>query len=445
METRTHPARRTLQGAFLVTLAALVAACSEPPRRPNVLILSIDTLRADHLGCYGYERPTSPRIDDFAAGAILFEEAHTTAPWTLPALASLHTGLTSSAHGCDRIETRLDTEYVTLAEHLRDAGWDTALVACHVFLGSGYGLQQGFTHVDQHLITTAAELDQSVTSPGMTERGLRFLEAKAGAADGVPWLLWLHYFDPHADYLVHEGFHEPFGTAREIDCYDGEIAFTDHHIGRVLAALDALGLQQDTIVILVADHGEEFGEHGDFRHGTNLYQEVMRVPLILRAPGLGPARIAEPVGITDVLPTLLELCGVPARRPMEGQSLLPLVRGEAGAPRELLLEVRWRDGQDLRGLRHGAWKYCEYRQRGQGPDLLFDLAHDPRERHDRNRDDRAWTEAQRLVLDHALDRARALSFDYPRPQVAAPSPADAGQLERLGYVGDDGRATEAPR
>lgn len=429
-----------------LALLATLVACGAEPKPPNVLIVSIDTLRADHLGCYGYPRATSPEIDAFAAGSVVFEQAHSSAPWTLPALASIHTGLFTATHGCDRIETRLDPEFETLAEILRNAGWDTAIVACHVFLGGAYGLQQGFTHVDEDMIAMAGDLDTSISSPGMTDRGFRFLESKARAADGVPWMLWLHYFDPHAEYLVHPGVSEPFGTVTELDRYDGEIAFTDRHVGRLLRGLSDLGLADETIVVLVADHGEEFGDHGDYRHGTNLYQEVIRVPLIIRAPGLPPGRVRDTVGSVDVFPTLLELCGVKSERRTAGHSLLPLTRGERMDPRELLLEVRWRDGQDLRGVRAEDWKYCEYRLRGVGSDLLYDLASDPLERVNLEPEDHEAAATMRARLARVQERALEEARAYPTPIRNAPAPADLEHLQNIGYVGEDGRAAdEAPK
>jgi arylsulfatase A-like enzyme len=253
-----------LRALQVLSICALCIAlsCTPKAKRPNVLFISIDTLRADHLGTYGYARGTSPRIDAFAKTACVFESAQSSASWTLPSIASLMTSLYSTTHGCWKIESRLEPEYTTFAEVLRDSGYDTAMAVPHLFLSAQYGLQQGFTHVDDTLIRTGADSDQAISSPGITERGLAFIEEKAKVNDGVPWFLWLHYFDPHDAYLPHAGFSERFGTEKEIDLYDGEIAFTDDHVGRVIERIDALNLAPDTIVVIVADHGEEFGEHG---------------------------------------------------------------------------------------------------------------------------------------------------------------------------------------
>jgi arylsulfatase A-like enzyme len=366
----------------------------------------------------------------------VFENAQSTSSWTLPSFASLMTSLYSTTHGCWKVESRLEPEYVTLAERLRDAGWDTAMVVPHLFLSAQYGLQQGFTHVDDTMIRTAADSDQAISSPGVTERGLRFLERKAAVADGVPWMLWLHYFDPHDVYQPHAGISERFGTEKEIDLYDGEIAFTDAHVARVLARLDELGLAQDTIVVIVSDHGEEFGEHGATRHGYTLYQEAVRVPLIVRVPGIAPRRVAEVVSGVDVMPTLLEACGVEAPAPIEGRSLLALARGETLPEREALSEVRWHAGQDMRALRAGRWKYIE--DHGSEPrDFMFDLQTDPREMRDLAADDVARAKSLADLIARRLIRAMHWAERYPLPEQYEPSPGDRKRLEDMGYTGKD--------
>jgi arylsulfatase A-like enzyme len=427
--------RRVTACAALVAAALCSApSCNQRARGPNVLFISIDTLRADHLGMYGYERGTSPGIDAFAKTATVFESAQSSSSWTLPSIASLMTSLYSTTHGCWKIQSRLEPEYETLAESLRDAGWDTAMVVPHLFLSAQYGLQQGFTHVDDTLIRTAADSDQAISSPGITERGVRFLERKAAAKDGVPWLLWLHYFDPHDAYLPHAGFSERFGTEKDIDLYDGEIAFTDAHVGMVLARLDELGLSKDTIVVIVADHGEEFGEHGHPRHGYTLYQEAVRIPLIVRVPGIAPSRVTAVVSGVDVMPSLLEACGVDAPAQIEGRSLLALARGATDAPHEALSEVRWHEGQDMRALRADRWKYIEERGK-ETRDLLFDLAADPREKDNVLGEDAARAKGLSDLIGRRLLRAMHWAERYPLPERYEPSPGDMERLKKLGYAG----------
>ena len=427
---------------LLPVLACLAACSAEAPRRPNILVVSIDTLRADHLGCYGYERPTSPAIDAIAAQAVVFEDAHSSASWTLPSFASLFTSLYSTTHGCWKVDSRLESEHDTLAEHLRDAGWDTCLVVPHMFLSGQYGLQQGFTHIDDSLVRTAIESNKVVSSPAMTEKAIAWLERKRGSPDDSPFFLWVHYFDPHDLYLPHEGISEQFGTTEEIDLYDGEIRFTDMHVGRLLARAKEL-FGDEVVVAIVADHGEEFGEHGHKRHGYSLYQEAVHIPFILRAPGFGPARVPDLVSNIDFMPTILELAGVAPRGRMEGRSLVPLLRGESLPARGALSEVRWHDDQDMRCWREEDWKLHEDRSHGKERDELYDLSIDPRER--TNLLERRDEVLQRLRtgLGHALGVALQLAKLYPQPRRYQPSPGDAARLGALGYaedaVGGDGK------
>ncbi len=432
--------------AFVVCLTLAAACTRDVPRRPNVLLITIDTLRVDHFGCYGYARPTSPEIDAFAARSTVFENAHTSASWTLPSLASIHTSLLSTTHGCWKISSRLEPEFTTAAEILRDVGYDTAMVACHIFLSAQYGLQQGFTHVDDELVRPPSDAAEAISSPGVTERGLRFLERKAAAGEDAPWFLWLHYFDPHDTYLAHEGFSETFGITEEIDLYDGEIAFTDHYVGLVLQRLAELGLEEETIVVITSDHGEEFGEHGFRRHGYSLYQEAVRIPLVVRVPGAASRRVPEVVGNVDVLPTLLEACGIELRsvqgascaHELEGRSLVGAIRGtRALEPREVVAEVRWHEGQDLRMVRSDAWKLIEDQSEGQSRDqsALYDLAADPAESTDlRESAAERATEVRELVL-HRLARALRWAGCYPLVEPYVPTPGDMQRLEDLGYAG----------
>jgi choline-sulfatase len=421
----------------LVCSLGLALGCRPEAKRPNILFVSIDTLRADHLGIYGYGRGTSPSIDAFAKTAVVFDAAQSASSWTLPSLASLMTSLYSTTHGCWKIQSRLEPEFTTLAETLRDGGYDTAMAVPHLFLSAQYGLQQGFTHVDDTMIRTGADSDQAISSPGITQKGLAFLEEKAKVKDDVPWFLWLHYFDPHDAYLKHEGFSERFGTEKPMDLYDGEIAFTDAHIGRLLARLGELGLADDTIVVIVADHGEEFGEHGSTRHGYTLYQEAVRIPLLVRVPGVAPRRVHDVVASVDVMPTLLELCTLAPPKEIEGHSLLGMMRGSAEAPHEALSEVRWHAGQDMRALRTDKWKYIESRLPEKSVDLLFDIDADPREQHDLLAEDAARTQGLRDLTGRRLVRAMHWAQHYPLPERYEPSPGDMDRLKSLGYAGND--------
>ncbi len=414
----------------------LLGACGRggqaggPPR--NLLIVTIDTLRADHLSAYGYSRRTSPGIDRLAAEGALFENAHSVASWTLPSIVSMFTSLYPSAHACQGDRSALGESYTTLAEHLAGAGFVTAAVTSHVYLSKRRGLHQGFEHFDEELVqTTRKRSHEAITSPAITEKGLAWLEERAGGHER--WFLWLHYFDPHSLYLEHGGSVPDFGSAN-VDRYDGEIAFTDQHVGKVLERLDELDLADETIVVLLADHGEEFQDHGGVGHRTTLYEEVLRIPLIVRAPGFAPRRVTELVGSVDVLPTICELLDLAPPASMQGRSLVPLLCGESRDTSPLLAEMRNSNRKDWDALIEGRHKllYDVTRERK----LLFDLATDPRETTDVAADhpdlvDSMWTRMQDLITE-----SRERSAEYGGAAPIDLSAEEEETLEQLGYGGD---------
>jgi len=423
----------------LLALASMAGApsCGEPAaeeaRGPNVLLISVDTLRADHLSFHGYGRATSPRLDAFAAQSTVFEEARSSASWTLPGLASILTSRFSSGHGCWTSESSLSAEVPTLAELFRDAGYDTACVVSHIFLTGRYGLQRGFVHFDDELDFPAVHPHETRSSPRVTERGVAWLEQKALAPDGHPWLLWLHYFDPHDTYLAHEEA-PGFGGEHEVDLYDGEIRYTDAHLGRVLEALERTGLAGETVVVLTADHGEEFRDHGGLRHGKTLYREQLHVPLVLRAPGFAPLRVPELVRTVDVLPTLLELCGLAPPAGLEGRSLVPHMRGEATDERPALAELRLRDGHHFDAVVSGGWKLIVDVEDGEPQ--LYDLAGDPGEQRDLADERPEEVRRLRVLLEGLVSDSRALAPAEGSSRVHL-SPEDLEVLEDLGYVGEE--------
>ena len=425
-----------LRASVSALLLLLPLGCGGSERveapRPNVLILSIDTLRADHLGCYGYGKPTSPAIDALAAQSLVFEHAESASSWTLPSMTSLMTGLSASAHHCTRLGSRLDPSYVTLAEILRDAGYDTELVASHLFLSAPYGLQQGFTHVD----TSVVQDENDITSQDVGALGIEWLKQKSAVKDGVPWMLWLHFFDPHAPYLKHEGVSEAFGVESDLDLYDGEIAYTDRYVGQLLDELARSPLGANTIVVIVADHGEEFGEHGNFGHGYALYEECVRVPLVLHVPGVAPRRIPDVLPTVNLLPTLLDLCRVPLRHEVEGQSVTPLFQGQPVPEQEALSEVRWQAGQDLRALHVGRWKHIEGRVGDQPLRQLFDLSLDPREESDIHAAEAARAAALGERTQARVRDAQRIAGAHHQIGESALSPFEQQRVENTGYGGE---------
>jgi arylsulfatase A-like enzyme len=443
MPSPTLPARGARALSWLVCALALGACAPQaaPPR--NLLLISIDTLRPDHLGVYGYPRPTSPRLDAFARDAVVFERAYGSSSWTLPSMASLLTSEYPSGHRCVGNRSSLAPGFATLAEHLAAQGFDTAAVVSHVFFARRYGLDQGFAHYDDDLVRDQAEQsERMVSSPAVTAKARAWLEARARAGDARPFFLWIHYFDPHADYLPHPGVTERFGD-RPVDLYDGEIAFTDAYVGEVLDALERLGLARDTLVVVVSDHGEAFGERGFHGHRLTLHEEELRVVMMFRVPGLAPRRVATPVSLVDVEPTVLELLGAPPLAQAAGTSLVPALRGASFARAPILAELR----SALTWHREDAvidadWKLIVQRRRTQ---KLYDLARDPGEARDlgaaepkqalrlRGEMVALRVAAQRrggaveAVPDQPLDpqlqrRLQALGYAEPAPAEEAPPP-----------------------
>jgi arylsulfatase A-like enzyme len=346
---------------FVVGLAGVGCGPEAAPgRRPNVVLIVVDTLRADHLGCYGYSRPTTPAIDALAAGALRFEHAYAQAPWTTPSVAAILTSRFPAELGIHEAPDRLDDRFATLAETLRAAGYRTGAVISHFFIGKEWNFQQGFESFDDSNV----QGHDAVTSAGVSDRAIDFVRAHAAE----PFFLLVHYFDPHYDYVQHAGFR--FGTPRGyrgpvhsglayadlvrllpslesadrqrlLDLYDSEVAFTDRHIGRFLDALRGAGLFESSLVVLTADHGEEFLDHGGVGHGGTLYNELIRVPLIVKTPrgtATGVAT-AAPAALVDVFPTVIGAVGVPPPAALRGRDRL--VAAAAAGKRRVWSESDW--------------------------------------------------------------------------------------------------------
>ncbi len=305
-------------------VALAVSACADPAEPPSIVLISIDTLRRDHVSAYGYQRSTTPRIDALAAEGALFLNAVSTSNWTLPSHMSLMTGLPPSLHRVEDDGSRLPAALRTLAETLDENEYATAGFTSHVFLGEQFGFARGFEHYSTQWNHRAENV---------TDQAIDWLE-KTGRD---PCFLFVHYFDPHWNYDPPEPFASRFGLAdsrygdieylkRHLDpadplpaevlddvlrLYDGEIAYTDHHVGRLLDWLRERGRLDRTIIAIVSDHGEEFSDHGGFGHGTHLHGEVTRVPFVLRYPERVEAgKRSELATLSDVPLTLLRLAGL---------------------------------------------------------------------------------------------------------------------------------------
>jgi arylsulfatase A-like enzyme len=403
-------------------------------RRRDVVLISVDTLRADHLGCYGYGRPTSPAIDGrLAAAGTLFESAFAPAPWTFPSTAAMLSGI----YACEsrlfppgRREPlgRLPPETMTLAAALRANGYATAAFTEDGWVSAETGFQRGFgTFVERKAYsgprepTGAAEATLHDALTWIREHGHR------------PWFVFAHTYQVHHPYTPPLGYLESVAPAHgedrgaaEAAAYDAEIRYTDDLISTFLAGLDVAG-HGDALVVLTSDHGEQFGEHGLYQHGNSLYDVLLHVPLIVRAPGLVPAgkRIAMPVGLLDVVPTVLELLGLPVPGQVEGRSLVPLLNDHELARIPLFAELT-----GSIAARDSGWKWIIDRE-GTHADA-FDVAADPAETTNLNPSE-AVSDATRALLTDFLNRCGGLRVP-PAPNDDQVDPAVREKLKALGYV-----------
>ncbi len=430
----------------------------EPAReRPDIVLYTVDTLRADRLEPYGYGRPASPRIAAFAAESVLFERCLAQAPWTLPAMASVLTGLGPRVHGAgERGGTRLPDEHLLLPELLQRAGYRTAAFIANGWVSGTYGFDQGFD-------LFAFEPGSPNTAEQMHRNALEWLDGQSGEA---PLFVWVHTIEPHAPYDPPEEYRRRFasgvaerdlgatekmkalkkgaaavrpGLVGELnDLYDAEVAFQDAAFGAFLDALRDRGRYERAVVLLHADHGEEFYEHGSWTHGHSLFDEMIRVPLIVRFPGAVPAglRIAAAAQQIDLLPTLLELAGVEDPPQLPGRSLIPLVRsGARGLAADPDLAARpifsFRNGRHA-SVSRGRYKLLADVHPSGDPlsKRLFDLAADPGE----SRDLAEREPITAGLLASLLRREVALQRLSIATEPARPDPETLRQLRALGYA-----------
>jgi arylsulfatase A-like enzyme len=364
---------------------ATVAAPNES-NRPNVVLIVIDALRPDHLGCYGYHRPTSPNIDLLAERSVVFETAITQAPWTKGAFSSIFTSLYPFQHSVTDWESVMPDSHVTLPEILGEQGYDTRCVINMIGLGGRFGVLSGFSE--------AVEPEKKYRDAReTTDIAIRMMRE---AED--PLFLLVHYFDPHDPYrppLQHldmillssdpdplskdpvksrepgesrntGGIPSDDRILKDMLMYDGCIRYTDHHIGRIVEAIDEMGLADNTLLIITADHGEAFWEHGAAGHGANVYDEAIRVPLIVHYPGasVSPCRVAEQVAHVDLLPTILEYAGITDEYHREGIGLLGFIKTGRRSRREgaflpmgaTLCECTVRRAPGTKCIRTDEWK-----------------------------------------------------------------------------------------
>jgi len=368
-------------------------------KAPLVIVYLVDTLRADHTSTYGYARDTTPELTRFAKDAVLFESAVAQAPWTKPSVASLFTSLLPGRHLAVQLRDPLDLGHVTLAEMLQAKGFATgATIANSVIYSSGSNFEQGFSSfVGLHDAEGRASKD--VPAAPVVDAALKFLDSHRG----LPSFLYVHTMDPHVPYTPpppfdrkwepqpapdHPGmdprtdYKEPLDRERMIAQYDGDIAYGDQEFGRFVRELKARGRYDDTLIVFLADHGEEFLDHGKWLHGRSVFEELIHVPLLVKFPrGRGAGRrVAQQVQVVDVLPSVLVELGLPTPEPpvIAGRPLQPVVAGGAPEP-PAVSEVSHR-GYVAHGMRTSRDKYVQ-RFSPESDELYFDLKQDPKEQH----------------------------------------------------------------
>jgi len=414
-----------------------VEAATPGAARPNLLVILVDALRADRLSLYGCNRQTSPEIDSLAARATVFDNCIAQASWTMPSVATLFTSVYPSAHGVLSTETALSPSLETMAEALQKAGYRTCGVQTNSLVVPEYGFCKGFdeyyafpfvqeTTFNKKLYHVAAEVNA---------KALDRLKSQSER----PFFLYLHYMDVHDPYEPPEEF-RVFGASRS-DLYDGEILYFSREFGRFFGELDKAGILKNTIVVLAADHGEQFLEHGGIKHGVSLYSEETHVPLVVWMPGQSEGRrVAARVGLIDVPVTLLAAAGVPAPRSAAGRSLLPALRTGALDEAEAFSELTtiYTPGRHLVSLTKG-----DYRLIVLNPTLgrqsmcleLYDLAGDAAERVNLAGSKSEVLEAMLAeIKDYVAAQTTLHRKLVPEPVKVKLDKARRDQLQAIGYL-----------
>ena len=466
-EPRRDRGRRLAAAALLA--AATVSGCAEEPHAPppfdHLLMISIDTLRADFLGCYGHPYVQTPHIDRLAREGLLFEQHVSVAPETLPSHMSLMTGNYPRTHGTPRNRFIVRDENVMFAERLRGRGFDTAAFIAALPLSHHFNFDQGFDHFDE-----PPRLPGRRNARAVTDAALEWLRA----GEFGPSFVFVHYFDVHAPYENGEPYDSMYRqgasdarrprtgevaralrqgspeaqalTATSRAYYAGGVSFVDEQIGRLLEGLRELDLLDRTLIVVTSDHGESMDVHPleYWNHGLSVFDEALRTPLILRFPGAwnGGTRIGHLVANIDVMPTLLELLDLPLPPGIEGRSFLSLLQGGSDPVREAVFVeatkpavpafeegTKWTNERKMRGIRTASWKlvYLPSAERYQ----LYDVGSDPDETNDL-----AQSAPDQRLLEELRERLEAWAGDSVQPTVPATLDAQVReQLRALGYGG----------
>jgi arylsulfatase A-like enzyme len=463
--------------AILGVGSILAAGCGGRRSEWNVVFVLVDTLRADHVGCHGYERDTTPFLDRLAGEGVRFANHRSQASWTLSSVSSILTSTYPFRHGLLHPSGRrpLPADAWTLAEILQArAGYATAAFVANGIVVRETGLDQGFDTFEviplRHEGSDRAELVNAAALPWLREH-----------ADGGPFFLYLHYMDPHDPYDDPAGYRRRYDPDFEgelrgriqpvfdrmkdnedwsvderelrnlVARYDGEIRYVDEKIGEMLEEIDRLGLRDRTVVVVTSDHGEQFLEHGSLKHATSVYDEEIRVPLVIRHPGM-PRRgviVPDPVEAVDVMPTLLELLDLAPVDPLDGRSLVPLLRGGALSAKSVYAETS--HGWEWEGRRVVDEKVRHLAVVRQGEKLilrgesreLYDLVADPGETRNLagERVSRAEALAEEVLAWKREGEARRYEAAEYTPEAMESIKA---RLRALGYLDDEGVADREP-
>ena len=429
----------------------LPVSAAAAPGRPNILLYVIDTLRADHLGCYGYPRATSPNLDALATEGMIFTNAVAQAPWTKPATASIHTGLYPIHHGAVTLTQRIRPEVPTLAGVLHAAGYRTAAFVTNANVSGEFGFKRGFdtyTYLPEDPSRPGVHVSADVVTTAVVDW--------VGAHAERPFFVYAHVTDPHAPYAppppFAERFHDPLlasslpdvpNPVRVIEkvpalatpenvaalaaLYDGEIAFTDDSFGRLMAGLREHGLDGSTVVVVTADHGEEFVDHGGFEHGYTLYGELVHIPLIARIPGARRGlSVAGLVRQIDLMPTLLAYAGVPAPAGLDGHDLRPTIEGAGEPSPEAFTQTRLGTA-DVAAIVTPEWKVIVHADQRSSAVEAYDRSADPTERTD-------IADRAPVVVGWARQRLAQWGTDATPSPNAKLHPELEERLRALGYL-----------
>jgi arylsulfatase A-like enzyme len=413
-------------GAFAVGVSVL-SGCGGAARPANLVVITLDTMRADRLPSYGFSGVATPAIDRLAADGVVFEQAFAAVPLTLPSHTSLMTGLLPVRHAVrDNASPPLRADVDTLAEILRGRGFSTAAFVASAVLSGDRGLAPGFETYQDPPRGCDGMARMRRPAAEVVDEAIGWLSDRPAA----PFFLWVHLFDAHQPFELPADY-----TRLYAEPYLGAIAYQDAHIARLLAQLDRTGHLEKTLIVLAGDHGESQGDHGEDAHGLFVYQKVLHVPLIVRGPAIRPHRVAAVTRVIDVFPTVLDLFGIEPQ-PSDGLSLVPLIEGAADDGREVYAESMYPRRFGWAGL--ASLRADRYKLISAPRPELYDLDADPAERRNLFGD--------RPVVAEAMSRRLRELVSAEEISVETENAVDAALAERLaslGYVASGAARTAA--